>query len=129
MAKSYRFIADPADSAAVLTWFRELKEPPREVATAHHVVLYFAHLGALHYAEDGSVDAEKSPTLQSPLLVPPASCYGQSARSISALARSADSIRRFIASLKLLLHGLTAFRASIHYPIETIGIATTSRDQ
>ncbi|MBE2972150.1 hypothetical protein IMT09_29190 [Burkholderia cepacia] len=61
MAKSYRFIADPADSAAVLTWFRELKEPPREVATAHHVVLYFAHLGALHYAENGSVDAEKSP--------------------------------------------------------------------
>ncbi|WP_133650943.1 hypothetical protein [Paraburkholderia flava] len=61
MGNSYRFIADPADSAAVLAWFRQLKEPPREVATATHVVLYFADLGVLQYAADGSVDAEKSP--------------------------------------------------------------------
>jgi hypothetical protein len=61
MGNAYRFIADPADSVAVLAWFRQLKEPPREVATATHAVLYFSDLGALHYAEDGSVDAEKSP--------------------------------------------------------------------
>ncbi|UVE70088.1 hypothetical protein L2Y90_33750 (plasmid) [Burkholderia pyrrocinia] len=61
MGTSYRFIADPADGAAVLNWFRALKEPPLEVATALHTVLYFSHLGELHHAADESVDAEKSP--------------------------------------------------------------------
>ena len=70
MGKSYRFLADPADeeAAAVLTWFRQLHESPCEVAAKQHVVLYFASLGPLQYAEDGTVDADESPIVT---VVPP----------------------------------------------------------
>ena len=68
MGMSYRFLADPADDAAVLSWFRQLKESPCEVAAGRHVVLYFASLGPLKYAADGTVDADESPIVT---FVPP----------------------------------------------------------
>lgn len=70
MGKSFRFLSDPADEEAttVLTWFRQLHESPREVAARQHVVLYFASLGPLHYAQDGTVDADESPIVT---VVPP----------------------------------------------------------
>lgn len=73
MGTSYRFISAPSDSDAVLTWFRELPEPPREIAAAQHIVLYFAHLGGLQYGEEGEVDAEKSPIVT---IVPPRTARG-----------------------------------------------------
>jgi len=73
MGISYRFISAPSDSDAVAAWFRALTEPPREIVTAQHIVLYFAHLGGLQYGEDGAVDAEKSPIVT---IIPPQTTRG-----------------------------------------------------
>lgn len=70
MGMSYRFACDPADAEMVLRWFRRLQEPPREVIAAQCVVLYFASLGPLHHAGDGTVDADLSPIVT---VVPPRS--------------------------------------------------------
>ena len=88
MGTSYRFISAPSDSDAVLTWFRELPEPPREIAAAQHSVLYFAHLGGLQYGEDGEVDAEKSPIVTIVPLERLEAHYGRSAKFIFLPARS-----------------------------------------
>lgn len=69
MGTSYRFLSDSAQSGVVLAWFRQLKEPPREVVTERQIVLYFAHLGPPNYVADGTtVDAQASPIVT---VVPP----------------------------------------------------------
>lgn len=75
MGRSYRFLADPADeeAATFLTWFRQLHESLREVAARQHVILYFAGLGPLYYAQDGTIDADASPIVT---VVPPRTACG-----------------------------------------------------
>jgi hypothetical protein len=61
MGSTYRFICEPTEPSQVLAWFRELKNPPREVVTDRSVVLLFENLGPLRYADDGAVDGKSSP--------------------------------------------------------------------
>jgi hypothetical protein len=61
MGSTYRFISAPGGTPEVLSWFRELKVPPREVITDRSTVLLFEDLGPLRYAGDGTVDGKSSP--------------------------------------------------------------------
>ena len=128
MGTSYRFISAPSDSDAVLTWFRELPEPPREIAAAQHSVLYFAHLGGLQYGEDGEVDAEKSPIVTIVPLERLEAHYGRSAKFIFLPARSENSTPRFTALAGRSANGLAVTNASIHPRTATTGIATIWKD-
>ncbi len=60
MGSTYRFISAPRGYPEVLPWFRELKNPPREVMTDRSTVLLFEDLGPLRYADDGTVDGKSS---------------------------------------------------------------------
>lgn len=61
MGSTYRFISAPGETSEVLSWFRELKAPPREVVTDRSTVLLFEDVGPLRYAVDGRVDGKSSP--------------------------------------------------------------------
>lgn len=61
MGSTYRFVSAPGETAEVLSWFRELNAPPREVVTDRSTVLLFEHQGPLRYADDGTVDGKLSP--------------------------------------------------------------------
>ena len=61
MGSTYRFICDPAETSQVSSWFRGLKDPPREVLTDRSTVLLFEGLGPLRRDDDGAVDGKSSP--------------------------------------------------------------------
>lgn len=63
MGTTFRFIAEPSESSEVMTWFKDLEQPPQIVQTKHHVVLYFSEIGPLVYDSTGAVDSRSSPVV------------------------------------------------------------------
>lgn len=61
MGTTFRFIEDPAATSSVLTWFRSLKAPPREVQTERGFTLHFQDVGLIAYDAHGNIDPKASP--------------------------------------------------------------------
>jgi len=61
VGSTFRFIEDPAAASSVLTWFRSLKAPPREVQTERGFTLHFQDVGPVAYDAHGHIDSKASP--------------------------------------------------------------------
>jgi len=61
MGTTFRFLEDPAAPSSVLTWFRNLEVPPREVKSEKGFTLHFQEAGPVSYHAGGQVDPKASP--------------------------------------------------------------------
>jgi hypothetical protein len=61
MGTTFRFLEDPAAPSSVLTWFRNLEVPPREVKSERGFTLHFQEAGPVNHDADGQVDSKASP--------------------------------------------------------------------
>ena len=64
MGATFRFLAINNESGLILDWFRQLAEPPEEVATQSGFILYFRKFGSLVCTDSDSqsiIDSRRSP--------------------------------------------------------------------
>ncbi len=61
MGTTYRYLEEPGDRSLVLEWMRAAEGDVEEVATPRGVLLHFKAFGPLVLADDGRIDALRSP--------------------------------------------------------------------